>query len=86
MSKCILSKLLKKIIENPVRDYLFVIKKFLLSPTIPAGLNSSNTYSTPTALLEVEGTSSVTNINSRWEFQGIFINKTRIQYYFNTGE
>ena len=67
-----------KFFENPIKDYIFVIKKIPLSQTIQYRLNSSNTYSTPTALLLLLGDSSVINMLSQWDIQGIYY---KIQKY-----
>ncbi len=57
--------IIMKIFENPIRDFMFVTNRFSLSPTIPSGLNYTNTYSTPTEL---------------WRSWGIFLLPTFIPY------
>ena len=53
-----------KLFENPYRNCKFVTRKSSVSPTIPSGLNSYITYSTPTALEQVVVNAFITNINS----------------------
>ena len=62
----------KKFFENPVRDYIFVIMLMPPKSSNPVWIelfkHIFNTY----GVVVEEGRFYVTNIYSRWEFQGIY--------------